>query len=101
VKRMHVVEEVSLLQPVNAVIPLGLRRFLLEQEFPPGPPIMVPPEEEESHWRMRSSQPPVAVPQGPLVVVPLEELVSYSSFFFSQKCRRFFSPFSLINVVNL
>jgi hypothetical protein len=47
-KHMHVVEEeVSLLQPVTVAVPLGVQRFLLEEEFLPSPPNTVLPKEEE------------------------------------------------------
>jgi hypothetical protein len=65
VKHMHVVEEeVSLSQPITIAVLPGLRRFLLQEEFPSGPPIAVPLEEEE-----------VPVPHGTSVVVSLEEEV--------------------------
>jgi hypothetical protein len=72
-----------------------------------GPPVTVTPEEEVSQG------PTVAVPsegRGCLVTVddkgPTDEgtvppLVSFLPIFFSQKCRRFFSPFFLINMINL
>jgi hypothetical protein len=47
-KHMHVVEEdVSLLQPVTVAVPLGVQRFLLEEEFLPSPPNTVLQKEEE------------------------------------------------------
>jgi hypothetical protein len=64
-KHMHIVEEeVSLSQPITTAVPLGLHWFLLEEEFPPGPPIAVPPEDEE-----------VPVLQGPSIVILPEEEV--------------------------
>jgi hypothetical protein len=61
-KCMRVVEDVLLSQPVTTAVPPGLHRFQLEEEFLSGPPITVPPEEEE-----------VLVPQGPSIMVPLEK----------------------------
>jgi hypothetical protein len=57
----------------------------------------------------------VPVPQGPSVavppkrrclvtiddIVPIPLLVCSLPFFFSQKCKRFFSPFFLINTIDL
>jgi hypothetical protein len=62
-KRMrNVEEEVSLSQPVSAAVPLGLHQFLLEEEFPAAPPVVVLTEEEG-----------LPVPQGTFVAVPSEE----------------------------
>jgi hypothetical protein len=94
-----------------------------------GPPVTVPSEEEvpqgplsrslrrkKSSWKNRRSQsrrPPCRGPvgtKGCLVMVndkcpndecPILPLVSSSPSFFSQKRRRFFSPFFLLNVVDL
>jgi hypothetical protein len=114
VKRMRVVEEeVSLSQPKIAMP-------LLEEEevpVPQGTTVVVPPKEEVPPEEEVFPTPAVAVPPdleevlaAPLVVVPPEgrgclvpvpAMVSSLPFFFSQKGMRFFSPFFLINVVDL
>jgi hypothetical protein len=67
-----------------------------EEEFP-APTVMVSPEEEEVPAGFLFTVPP----EGRGCLVPVPTLVSFSPFFFSQKRRRFFSPFFLINVVHL
>jgi hypothetical protein len=85
-------EEVLLSQSVTAAV-LSKEE---EVQVPQVPTVTVPSKEEE-----------VPVPQGPTITVESEEgeamdlidegpvppLVCYSPFFFSQKCRRFFSLF--------
>jgi hypothetical protein len=75
-----------------------------EEEFlasaiavPQGRPVVVLPEEEDV-----LAAPLVAVPpDGRGCLVPVPALVSSPPFFFFQKRRRFFSPFFLINVLDL
>jgi hypothetical protein len=124
VKRMRVVEEeVSLSQLKTIAVPPEEE----EVPVPQGRSVAVPSEEEVPPEEEEFPAPAVAVPQGPpirgrsptggrggpnspLVMVPLEgrgclvpvpAMVSSSPFLFSQKYRRFFSPFFLINVVDL
>jgi hypothetical protein len=93
VKHMRVVEEeVSLSQPKTIVVPSEEEEVPVlpeEGEVPsPPPPVMVPPEEEVPQG------PPVTVPpKGRECLVSVSPLVRSSPFFFSQKRRRFFSPF--------
>jgi hypothetical protein len=60
---------------------------------PVGPPIMVPSERRGCLVTIDDN--------GPDDEGPVLPLVSSSPFFFSQKYRRFFSPFFLINAVDL
>jgi hypothetical protein len=109
-----VLEEEFLLGPPVAVPPEEVEVPVVQ-----GPSVMVPPEEEEflAPAVPVSQGPPVAVspkeeevpaashvmvpPEGRGCLVPILALVSSSPLFFSQKRKRFFSPFFLINVVDL
>jgi hypothetical protein len=63
--------------------------YTLKEEELPAPTIAVPPEEEE----VPAAPLVVMPPEGMGCIVPIPALVSSSPFFFSQRPRRFFSPF--------
>jgi hypothetical protein len=122
VKRMRVVEEeVSLSQPQTDAVPLEEE----EVPAPQGPVVVVPPEEEVPPEEVEVPATPCRGPivgphcrgpvrgrgghsppcHGPIgrkgMPYPCTVLSKFFALLFSQKCRRFFSSFFHINVLDL